>query len=62
MGSDDMELTQISNGKEEREMAGKKTYRVGFLVMPQFSMIALSCVMDPLREASRFTELIESLD
>ncbi len=30
----------------------KKTYRVGFLVMPQFSMIALSCVMDPLREAN----------
>ncbi len=30
----------------------KKSYRVGFLVMPQFSLIALSCVMDPLREAN----------
>lgn len=27
-------------------------YRVGFLVFPEFSMIALSCVMEPLREAN----------
>jgi len=27
-------------------------YRVGFLVLPKFSMIALSCVMEPLREAN----------
>ena len=32
--------------------ATKKAYRVGFLVLPQFSLIALSCVMDPLREAN----------
>ncbi len=29
-----------------------RPYRVGFLILPQFSLIALSCVMDPLREAN----------
>jgi len=29
-----------------------RPYRVGFLIFPKFSMIALSCVMDPLREAN----------
>lgn len=29
-----------------------KPYRVGFLVLPRFSMIALSCAMEPLREAN----------
>ena len=30
----------------------QKPYRVGFLVVPKFSLIALSCVMEPLREAN----------
>ena len=29
-----------------------RPYRIGFLVLPKFSMIALSCVMEPLREAN----------
>jgi transcriptional regulator GlxA family with amidase domain len=29
-----------------------RPYRVGFLILPKFSMIALSCVMEPLREAN----------
>ncbi len=29
-----------------------KPYRIGFLVLPKFSLIALSCVMEPLREAN----------
>jgi len=32
--------------------APTRPYRVGYLVLPRFSMIALSCAMEPLREAN----------